>query len=57
MIQGLKEKVVIVTGGGHGIGRAYCLGFGHAGSHVVVADIDKPAADQVCAEVMQQNGA
>lgn len=57
MIEGLKDKVVIVTGGGHGIGKAYCHGFGQAGSRVVVADIDKPAADQVSAEVMQQNGA
>ncbi len=57
MVEGLKDKVVIVTGGGHGIGKAYCHGFGQAGSRVVVADIDKPAADQVSAEVMQQNGA
>jgi 3-oxoacyl-[acyl-carrier protein] reductase len=56
MIEGLKDKVVIVTGGGHGIGKAYCLGFAQAGSHVVVADIDKPAADQVSAEIMQQKG-
>ena len=53
----LQDRVAIVTGGGHGIGRAYCLGFGQAGSRVVVADIDKPAADQVSAEVMQQHGA
>jgi 3-oxoacyl-[acyl-carrier protein] reductase len=57
MIEGLKDKIVIVTGGGHGIGKAYCLGFGQAGSHVVVADIDKPAADQVSAEIMRQKGA
>ena len=47
MIEGLKDKVAIVTGGGHGIGRAYCLGFGGAGATVVVADIDKPAAVKV----------
>ena len=46
MIQGLKDKVVIVTGGGHGIGRAYCHGFAEAGAKVVVADIDAPAAEK-----------
>ncbi len=57
MIEGLKDKVVIVTGGGHGIGKAYCLGFGQSGSRVVVADIDRPAADKVSAEIVQQTGA
>ena len=57
MIEGLKDKVVVVTGGGHGIGKAYCLGFAQSGSHVVVADIDKPAAEQVGAEITQQTGA
>jgi 3-oxoacyl-[acyl-carrier protein] reductase len=57
MIEGLKDKVVIVTGGGHGIGKAYCLGFGQSGSRVLVADIDKPAADKVSAEIVEQTGA
>jgi 3-oxoacyl-[acyl-carrier protein] reductase len=57
MIEGLKDNVVIVTGGGHGIGKAYCLGFGQEGSRVVVADIDKAAADQVSVEIMRQKGA
>lgn len=54
MIEGLKDKVVIVTGGGHGIGKAYCMGFGKAGSRVVVADIDKPAAEQVGAQIHKE---
>src|SRR5574342_429905 len=57
MIEGLKDKVVIVTGGGHGIGRAYCLGFGGAGAKVVVADIDEPAAVKVAKEVNTQTDA
>lgn len=57
MIEGLKEKVVIVTGGGHGIGRAYCLGFGSAGARVVSADIDEPAAMKVAKEVNTQTDA
>jgi len=57
MIEGLKDKVAIVTGGGHGIGRAYCLGFGGAGSRVVVADIDQPAAVKVAKEVNTQTDA
>jgi len=56
MVEGLKDKVAIVTGGGHGIGKAYCLAFGRAGTRVVVADIDGPAAQQVAAQ-MDREGA
>jgi len=38
----LKDKVVIVTGGGIGIGRAYSLGLAREGARVVVADIADP---------------
>jgi 3-oxoacyl-[acyl-carrier protein] reductase len=57
MIEGLKDKVVIVTGGGHGIGRAYCLGFAKAGSKVVIADIDAAAAERTAAEIGKETGA
>ena len=51
MIAALQDKVVIVTGGAHGIGKAYCLGFAKAGARVVIADIDKPAADNAASEI------
>jgi 3-oxoacyl-[acyl-carrier protein] reductase len=51
MIPGLADKVVIVTGGAHGIGKAYCLGFGKAGARVVIADIDKPAGERLAGEI------
>ena len=57
MIEGLKDKVAIITGGGHGIGKAYCLGFGRAGAHVVCADIDGPAAEAAAAQVAKETGA
>jgi 3-oxoacyl-[acyl-carrier protein] reductase len=47
----LDGKVVVVTGGGHGIGRAYCLGIAREGGKVVVADLDGPAAERVAGEI------
>jgi len=47
MIEGLKDKIVIVTGGGHGIGKAYYFGFARSGSRVIVADIDRPAPNRL----------
>jgi 3-oxoacyl-[acyl-carrier protein] reductase len=47
----LEGKVAIVTGGGIGLGRAYCRALAAEGARVVVADIDEPAARQVAKEV------
>ncbi|NIO11731.1 MAG: SDR family oxidoreductase, partial [Deltaproteobacteria bacterium] len=56
MVEGLKDKVVIVTGGGHGIGMAYCQGFGRAGARVVPADIDVESASKVASQVAEETG-
>jgi NAD(P)-dependent dehydrogenase (short-subunit alcohol dehydrogenase family) len=54
----LKDKVVIVTGGAKGIGRAYCLGVAAEGAKVVVADVadPKPAVKEVEARGAQALG-
>ncbi len=52
----LENKVAIVTGGGHGIGRAYCRGLAKEGAKVVVADIDFPAAEETKRLVEQDGG-
>lgn len=44
-MQGLKDKVAIVTGAGRGLGRAAALRFAEAGAHVLVNDIDERNAE------------
>jgi 3-oxoacyl-[acyl-carrier protein] reductase len=52
----LKDKAIIVTGGGLGIGRAYSKGLAKEGARVVVADIQVEAARQVADEIKKEGG-
>src|SRR5688500_6103020 len=52
----LDERVIIVTGGAQGIGRAYAERVAREGAKVVVADIDEPRA-RATAQALEQSGA
>lgn len=53
----VKGKVVVVTGGAQGIGRALCLKFAHEGARaVVVADIDQRGAEEVITHLEAARG-
>jgi NAD(P)-dependent dehydrogenase (short-subunit alcohol dehydrogenase family) len=54
-MQELKNKVVLVTGGGRGLGEAVSHTLASAGASVVVADIQDQLAQKVAGEI-QANG-
>jgi NAD(P)-dependent dehydrogenase (short-subunit alcohol dehydrogenase family) len=51
-----RDKVVCVTGGGHGIGRAIALRLASEGASIVVSDIDAVAAEEVAVEIGAAGG-
>ncbi|MFD3683537.1 SDR family NAD(P)-dependent oxidoreductase [Nocardiopsis sp. NPDC058631] len=53
----LRNKSVIVTGGGSGIGRACALAFAKEGARVLLADIDAGSAEEVAKEIRAAEGA
>ena len=54
---GLKDKAVIVTGGGSNIGRAIVLAFAREGAKITIGDIDAAQAGIVAAEARQAGAA
>jgi 3-oxoacyl-[acyl-carrier protein] reductase len=52
----LKDRVVIITGGGQGLGRAYAHHLAEQGAIPVIAEIDGARGEQVAAEVRDLGG-
>ena len=52
----LDERVIIVTGAAHGIGRAYADAFVDEGANVVIADIDGKGAEAAAAQIEDSGG-
>ena len=55
-MKGLKDKVVIVTGGAGGIGSATCRRLAEEGAKVAIFDMNIAAAEQLAQDINQQNG-
>jgi galactitol 2-dehydrogenase len=47
----LRDKVALITGGARGIGRAFAEAYVREGASVVIADIDRSAAERTAAEI------
>lgn len=52
----LKSKVVIVTGGASGIGRAAALALGREGAHVVVGDLNPDGGQETVHMIADEGG-
>jgi 3-oxoacyl-[acyl-carrier protein] reductase len=52
----LQNKVTIITGAAHGIGKAYARRFSEEGAHVVIADIDQAGGEAVAKALVDGGG-
>jgi 3-oxoacyl-[acyl-carrier protein] reductase len=52
----LEDKVAIVTGGGRGLGKVYCLRMAEEGARVVVADILDREVEETVSEIKAKGG-
>ena len=52
----MTGKVVVITGGASGIGRAAALAFAREGARVVIGDVNVPGAESVVATIKNTGG-
>ena len=52
----LNERVAIVTGGAHGIGRAIVQALSDNGAHIVIVDIDADAGEKAANQIIEDGG-
>ena len=52
----LQDKVMLVTGGASGIGRATCLALAREGAKVVVSDVDERGGEETVGFITQKGG-
>lgn len=52
----LRDKAVLITGGGGGIGRATALAFARAGARLMLGDLDLEAAEETARQVATIGG-
>ena len=52
----LRDKVTIITGAAHGIGKAYARRFAEEGARVVVADIDVQGGEATAKAILDAGG-
>ena len=51
-----KDKIVLITGSGSGIGKAAAIAFAKEGANLIVSDINKENGLNTVSEIINNNG-